>query len=532
MSENIAPGGAVPEGVRNNSMQFGDLLLAGVNNLLFRSLLEKSGYAHSSVSTIEELADRNRRCDLVILSENLAERVLNGNRSPELCTRIATTAVLLDEPYAGRSPTLREYLRNGTLSPLYGHEIFSELIVNRIEHLILFGRMTRGKSMGSDNESERIRLEEEIRLRETVLRNEQETNANIFASMSSGLMLIDRDGTILRLNQAARRYLGAGDGAIGSPFRRVLPRGISKRCEKALAALETLEESVEDFASGGFYFRLSVFPIRDYRSILIGILLHLRDITEQENAKAQLYRAERLASMGTMLSGIAHELRNPLSIISAAAQRGRIKRNQTRDWNNRNYESIENQALRCATIVNGLLDFARGETFHPGDHEVKELVREALGYISYQNLFDNIRLEQNISSGCRIHVDRPRFVQALVNLLINAAQAMDGGGVMKISADSEKNGAILLHVQDTGPGIPSDTGDRIFDPFYTTKAPGHGTGLGLAIVHRIVQDSGGTIDYQSKPGDTCFRLRMPSSRGSVGGVMPVRKPPDHRSRSA
>lgn len=496
-------------------MQFGDLLLAGVNNPLLHSLLEESGYAHSGVSTLDELAAHNRRCDLVVLSENLAEQVLSGNHAPEFCTRIATTAVLLDEPYTGRSPTLREFLHNGTFSPLYGHEIFSGLIVNRIEHLILLGRMTGGKSMGSNDESERIRLEEEIRLREIVLRNEQETNANVFASLSSGLILIDRDGIVLRLNQAARKYLGVGDGAIGSLFRRVLPDEIAKRCEMALAARETLEESVENYASGDFRFRLSIFPIRDYRSVFIAILIHVRDITEQENATAQLYRAERLATMGTMLSGIAHELRNPLSIISAAAQRGRTKHDQTKEWNSRNYQSIENQVSRCAAIVNGLLDFARGEESHPGDHEVEALIQEALGYVSYQNLFDNIGVEQTLSPGCRIRVDGSRFVQALVNLLINSAQAMDGRGTLKISANPEKDGAIILEVHDTGPGISPETGDRIFDPFYTTKAPGCGTGLGLAIVHKIVQESGGTIDYRSKPGDTCFRLRMPSSRGSL-----------------
>ena len=492
-------------------MHFGNLLLAGVDNPELHSLLQGSGYSLIDICKIEDLIGHSRPCDLLILSEHLAEQVLSGNQTPELCTRTAVTAVLLGEPYTVRHPELRVLLQDGTFAPLYTHEIANVLILKRIEQLILLSRITEGTATASsDGENERIRLEEEIRLREMVLRNEQETNAYIFASISSGLMLIDRDGTILRLNRAACRYLGVQDGAIGSRFEKFLPPEFARRCETALAEREGLKESFENVSSGEFQFRLSTFPIFDYGSSFLGILVHVRDITEQENVKANLYRAERLATIGTMLSGIAHELRNPLSIISAGAQRGRTKCNQTKEWNIRNYQSIETQASRCAVLINDLLDFARGGTLQPGVHEVEDLVEEAVGYAASQSPFGDIRLKKIISPGCRIHIDHSRFVQVLVNLLHNAAQAMNGSGRLEITAEPDGNAMIRILVHDTGPGIPPDTGDRIFDPFYTTKAPGKGTGLGLAIVHRIVRESGGTINYRSRPGETCFILMIPS----------------------
>ncbi len=493
-------------------MQFGDLLLVGIDMPELSTLLENGGYTPLGLSQIEDWGDRNRPCDLVILSEESAERIFCGDYTPEYCTRIAPTAVFLDEPYTVRHSELRTLLRNGTFTPFYRHEVSSGLILKRIEHLILFGRITGNNRTTSMGENERIRLEEEIRLREMVLRNEQETNANIFASISSGLMLIDRDGTILRLNRAAHQLLGVEDGSLGTRFDMVLPPVITHRCRRALAAADTLSETFEDASLGETRLRVSMFPIRDYRSAFIGILVHLRDITEHVNVKTQLYRTERLATVGTMLSGVAHELRNPLSIISAGAQRGRTRENPTKEWNDRNYQSIETQVSRCSALVDGLLNFARGERFQAEEHAAEKLIEEAVGYVSYQNLFDDIRLEQSIPSGCRLFVDRTRFVQALVNLLLNAAQAMDGNGSLEITAKTDKHSMIRIQVQDTGPGIPKDVGDRIFDPFYTTKAPGKGTGLGLSIVHKIVRESGGTIHYLSEPGKTCFSLLMPSKR--------------------
>jgi signal transduction histidine kinase len=252
--------------------------------------------------------------------------------------------------------------------------------------------------------------------------------------------------------------------------------------------------------------------MRDSRRVISGVLMLINDITDQENTTQQLYRAEKLATMGTMLSGIAHELRNPLSIISARAQMGKAKKSYDGEWLLKNFESIEAQAFRCATIINNLLDFTRYRAAQLGIQKIEAVLEETLTYVEYQKSFAEITINRNYAPGLVIYGDRSRFVQAFLNIIINASDAMNGKGVLTLTSRKEELGWAVVEVNDNGSGIDAKVKDRIFDPFFTTKEPGKGTGLGLAVVHKIIHESGGEVWFASEPGSTTFFVKLPTGR--------------------
>jgi signal transduction histidine kinase len=267
-----------------------------------------------------------------------------------------------------------------------------------------------------------------------------------------------------------------------------------------------VDEAVLEFAS---------YRMGDYAHNPMGLLMLINDITEQENTTAQLYRSEKLATLGTMLSGIAHELRNPLSIISARSQMALKKAEWDKEWAAKNFESIDGQVNRCAGILNSLLEYTRYKATQQALHKVGEILDETLTHVEYQNIFDAITVEKDYQAGLVVFGDRSRFVQIFLNIILNAADAMGGKGVLRLTARADKQSQVLVEIHDTGCGIDPAAKDRIFDPFFTTKEPGKGTGLGLAVAYKIIQDSGGEIWFASEPGTTSFFVRLPSGKRKV-----------------
>jgi signal transduction histidine kinase len=213
-----------------------------------------------------------------------------------------------------------------------------------------------------------------------------------------------------------------------------------------------------------------------------------------------------------MLSGIAHELRNPLAIVSARTQRALDKNNYEKEWTNKTFKSIDTQTKRCASIVNNLLNFARNTATASGFHKIKDILDETLSYVNYQNIFDNITVEKKYKDDLFVYGDRSRFVQIFLNLITNAADAMEGKGELIIAAQQSPKASTLVEIKDNGPGIDEKIKEKIFDPFFTTKDPGKGTGLGLSIVYKIVEESNGKIWLSSKPGNTSFFVELPSKK--------------------
>lgn len=233
--------------------------------------------------------------------------------------------------------------------------------------------------------------------------------------------------------------------------------------------------------------------------------------TEELRAmQEQMAHAERLAALGRMAAGVAHEINNPLGGVLAFAMLALEECPQDHPWR-KNLEIIVNQTLRCRDIVKGLLEFSRQSEACPAPIDVSSATANALAIMEKQPAFQNIRVHKCFPEGLpKVLVDPGQWQQVVVNLVMNAVDAMGEHGELEVQTGFEQGSKkVFLSVRDSGPGIPPDVLPHIFEPFFSTKEVGKGTGLGLAIVHGIVTRSGGTIEVKTGKDGTCFVIRLP-----------------------
>jgi PAS domain S-box-containing protein len=250
---------------------------------------------------------------------------------------------------------------------------------------------------------------------------------------------------------------------------------------------------------------------------IIGTFFDISDRRKVEEAlktrSEQLIQARKLASLGILTSGVAHELNNPLNNISTSIQiileelgedNIEFKRNKLLE--------AEKQVERARDIVKALLEFSRNKSLSFKRVQFKNLVEKAISLIK-RELPPEIRIHMNIPEDIEVNLDPKRIKQVLINLILNSVQAMTGGDVLTIKAwegmiDDAK--MLYFQVQDTGDGISKQDIDKIFDPFFTTKDVGKGSGLGLSISHGIIEQHEGRIDVESIPGEkTRFTVTLP-----------------------
>src|SRR5436309_6370700 len=267
-------------------------------------------------------------------------------------------------------------------------------------------------------------------------------------------------------------------------------------------------------------------PARDDHAVRIEALV--RDVSERkklddENRDIyhQLLQAEKMAALGQTVSGVAHELNNPLATILSWAER-LSQRTTLEEPVRRGLETILSEAERAARIVRNLLTFARKRQTTRAMVDVNQVVRETLALRAYEQHVTNITVIDALAAGLpQVFADRYQVQQVLLNLVINAEQAMvaaHGRGTLVVRTwhDTERE-SVLLEINDDGPGIPDDVQPKIFDPFFTTKEVGQGTGLGLTVAYAIVQEHGGRIRLESRPNrGASFYVELP-----VSGVRPV-----------
>jgi two-component system NtrC family sensor kinase len=235
----------------------------------------------------------------------------------------------------------------------------------------------------------------------------------------------------------------------------------------------------------------------------------MRDVSERKRLEdqardlyQQLLQAEKLAALGQTISGVAHELNNPLATILTWAER--LSQRPVDDQTRRGLETILSESERAAKIVRNLLTFARKRHTTRAMVDVNQVVRETLALRSYEQRLSNITIIEALAAGLPlVFADPHQFQQVLLNLVINAEQAMlgtHGRGTLILRTWQDLDGnAVLLEVNDDGPGVPEDVQPRIFDPFFTTKEVGKGTGLGLTVAYAIIQEHGGRITVKSEP---------------------------------
>jgi len=247
---------------------------------------------------------------------------------------------------------------------------------------------------------------------------------------------------------------------------------------------------------------------------LMASSLKERDEKLKEYTSQQIMKSERLATLGQLAAGVAHEINNPLGAVLMYTHLA-LEDLEEKDVPHKNLEKAVTEASRCKDIVKGLLDFARQTEPKVEDSDINETLERTLGMVENQALFQNVKITKVICASLpKVLMDINQMQQVFTNIVLNAAEAMEGkGGLTVTTRMAPDNEYIEIEFTDTGCGIPPENREKIFDPFFTTKEVGRGTGLGLAVSHGIIARHKGTIEVKSEPGKgTSFIIRLPLKR--------------------
>jgi PAS domain S-box-containing protein len=273
-------------------------------------------------------------------------------------------------------------------------------------------------------------------------------------------------------------------------------------------------------------------PISLYASIIyeegrevatIGFFHDLRDRlrinAELEKTQLQLLQAEKMASLGKLAAGVAHQINNPLGGITLYAKLA-LEEYELEEGVKQDLGRILKDAERCRDTVKELLEFTRQTRHLMQLHDVNQAISRTLFLLENQSLFQNIEIEKKFEGSLPpIRADIQQLNHLFMNIILNAAQAMEGRGrlTLKTYFDPDKN-LVGIEISDTGPGIPKDVIPHVFEPFYTTKEEGQGTGLGLSLAYGIVENHGGRISARNQPDSgAIFQITLPAATGDDEG---------------
>jgi PAS domain S-box-containing protein len=222
---------------------------------------------------------------------------------------------------------------------------------------------------------------------------------------------------------------------------------------------------------------------------------------ELEKTRVQLLQAEKMASLGKLAAGVAHQLNNPLGGITLFTQLI-MEEYDLSEKAREDLDRIQADVQRCSDIVKQLLEFSRQTNREIQAHDINQAVSRTLFLLENQTLFQNIKVEKNLAPDIPpVPVDIQQMNQVFMNIILNAADAMEGNGKLTLKTyRSAGRDRVCIEISDTGPGIPEEVLPHIFDPFFTTKEQGKGTGLGLSLVYGIVENHGGRISARNNPG--------------------------------
>ena len=240
-----------------------------------------------------------------------------------------------------------------------------------------------------------------------------------------------------------------------------------------------------------------------------------RDERLKEYAHQQIMKSERLATLGQLAAGVAHEINNPLGAVLMYAHLS-LEETSAEDSRHQNLGKIVGEATRCKNIVRGLLDFARQSEPNVEEADVNDILERTLSLLRNQTMFQNIKVTVQFSSSLpKAMMDSGQIQQVFTNIILNAAEAMDEGGELIVATRTADDGEFIeVEFTDTGCGIPRENLEKIFDPFFTTKEVGRGTGLGLAVSFGIIARHQGTIEVESDINKgTTFIVRLPFKEG-------------------
>jgi PAS domain S-box-containing protein len=411
--------------------------------------------------------------------------------------------------------TEKHFLAEGWRVRKDGSRFFASVVIDPIyekRKLIGFAKITRDIT-----ERQQALLE--------LNRSETQFKTLVDGVTDYALYMLDPTGIVANWNVGGQRIKGyTADEIVGqhfSKFYTASDQAAGKPANALRIALETghYEEEGRRVRKDGSFFWASVVidPIRNDAGELIGFAKITRDITERKEAlerlaeiQKQLAESQKLDALGQLTGGVAHDFNNLLMIIAGNIHT--VKKEVTSDRSIRALQSIETASQRAASLTHQLLSFARRQSVQPqpivlADRlgAMRDMLKSGLGSAA------SLTIDVAAHAGTVV-VDPSEFETALVNLVVNARDAMPDGGSVAIRANSNNN-VVEISVEDTGVGIPEDVLAKVFEPFFTTKPVGKGTGLGLSQVHGFTHQAGGTIRIESKLGEgTKITMSLPRSQ--------------------
>jgi len=456
----------------------------------------------------------------VVCSENLigqrCHKALYGRETP--CPNCPAIEVLKN-----REPALRD-IRNSTLN--------SERISCLYSYPVKCGDITEAMVVLDFEFPSLEGLEEQLQRSNAFFRR-------LIRSAVDGVIAADKSGKIIIFNDAAAELSGYGveEALENLNIRDVYPGDGAYEIMRKLRSTEYGDKGklkgfhVDVVAKSG-----ELIPISLYASIIyeedkeiatIGFFHDLRERIkmqkELEKAQIQLMQSEKMASLGKLAAGVAHQLNNPLGSITLYSKLI-MEENELSDSVRKDLQRILKDAQRCRDTVKELLEFARQTRQFMKPTDINVAISRTLFLLESQTLFQNISIQKNLQSDLPlVFGDIQQLNHVFMNIILNAAQAMEGKGTLMIETVADvPNGVVKIEISDTGPGIPMDVMPHIFDPFFTTKEEGKGTGLGLSMVYGIVQNHQGEIRALNREGGgTCFFVELPiagaDKRGDTGG---------------
>jgi two-component system sensor histidine kinase PilS (NtrC family) len=378
-----------------------------------------------------------------------------------------------------------------------GPEAFFVLFVNVFAFLLsgLLGSLLVGRLRHSEHARHRMAIDyEEL----------ERLNRAILASMASGLLIIDRKLRIRMVNPAAENMLGSRfDELYNEKIAAFFPK-LELLQDDRFQVIARGEGQLVDRTGRTRPIGFNTTRVTDPRHRIDGLLITFQDLTRLKEMEEHLKRTDRLAAVGRLAAGMAHEIRNPLASISGSVQL--LRENLTLGREDRHLmDIVVREADRLSDLLNDFLLFARPTPPEKEELLAAELVDELVSLSTGDKRFDMVTFSDHCAPNVRLYGDRRQLRQALWNLVLNAVEAMPAGGELSLSVAEDGS---TLCVTDSGTGVPQALRQKIFDPFFTTKD--HGTGLGLAMTHSIIEAHGGTLELDSKVDcGARFVIRLP-----------------------
>lgn len=358
----------------------------------------------------------------------------------------------------------------------------------------------------------------------------QQTNAflrNLILSAVDGVIAADRSGNILIFNEAAAQVFGYTEQEALDTLnsRDIYPDGLAHEVMRRMRSDDhggpgkLKSYQVDVLSRDGERIPISLSAAIVYEEgrevATIGFFHDLRETLrmreELEKTQLQLLQAEKMASLGKLAAGVAHQINNPLGGITLYAKLI-MEENELDDSVTEDLQRILKDAERCRDTVKELLEFTRQTRHLVRDHDINAALARTMFLLENQTLFHNIDIRKELDKSLpAVPVDIQQVNHVFMNVILNAAQAMEGRGVLTLrSRMGEREDRVIVEISDTGPGIPPEVMPHIFDPFYTTKEEGKGTGLGLSLAYGIMENHGGSIRAESEPGKgTTLIIELP-----------------------